>query len=363
VPPLAAEPRRGERFRSLDAWRGICALFVAALHFETVGWIHSSSLVQNAGRFVDFFFVLSGFVIAHAYGRRLQKGAVADFLIRRVGRLWPLHLATLAATIAMGLAGALLGLTVRGWEYETLPAQVTMTHAWGFLNRLTWNGPSWSISTEMFAYALFALLAWRLPGRWLDVACAATLALALWILLAVAPDGMSSTVDFGIARCLFGFMAGALASRVWESGGLRPRGEPVAALLAFAAVAFLPWGAEPLVVPIFVWVVLVFASDNGVVSRQLQRPFPQLLGRVSYSIYMTHYIVGLTFMTVLVLFTSLSAEIDGSATVVASWWICDALSLIELAAVVALSCLTYAWIERPGRAWFNRRSEPVPAAW
>lgn len=60
------------RFRSLDAWRGICALCVAALHLNTIGWINTSALIQNAGRFVDFFFVLSGFVIAHAYRERLE---------------------------------------------------------------------------------------------------------------------------------------------------------------------------------------------------------------------------------------------------------------------------------------------------
>src|SRR5690348_13363894 len=95
-----------ERFRALDAWRGICALLVAAFHFPSPGAIHTSQVVQHAYRFVDFFFVLSGFVIAHAYRRSLENGELLPFMVRRIGRLWPLHAATLAALIVIAVAGA-----------------------------------------------------------------------------------------------------------------------------------------------------------------------------------------------------------------------------------------------------------------
>src|SRR5258708_14456580 len=62
------------RFRALDSWRGICALLVAAHHLEARGFIYWQPLVRNAWLFVDFFFVLSGFVIAHAYGANLSHG-------------------------------------------------------------------------------------------------------------------------------------------------------------------------------------------------------------------------------------------------------------------------------------------------
>lgn len=350
------------RFRALDAWRGMCALIVAAMHFQTIGYIHSSSLVQHAGRFVDFFFVLSGFVIAHAYRSRLRGDGARTFLLRRIGRLWPLQVVTLCTTILMAIAGSFLGLSVKGFVYEAIPVNLTMTHSWGFLDRLTWNGPSWSISTEMFAYLTFALLGWRLRGMMLDTACGVILAVSLLVLFHFAP-GFESTYDFGIARCLVGFMAGVLAARLWEVTSFRPRGEMFAMILTFAAVMFLPDKLVALVVPVFAWTVLVFASDAGGISRILITTFPQLLGRISYSIYMTHYIVGLTIITGLTLFTGLIREVDGVATVVADWRIADPLSLAYLVMVVAVSCLTYAWIERPGRRWFNERADWVPAAW
>lgn len=350
------------RFRSLDAWRGICALIVAATHFHTNGYIHSSLLVQRAGRFVDFFFVLSGFVIAHAYRHRLKGGGAWSFLMRRVGRLWPLHLVTLGATVLMAIAGSFLGLTIQGFVYGAIFANVTMTHSWGFLDRLTWNGPSWSISTEMFAYILFALLGWRLRGLRLDIACVIVLIASLLVMAQYAPD-FQATYDFGIARCLVGFMAGVLTARLWELTRFRPMGEIFAVCLTFVAVVLLPDRLGGLIVPVFAWTVLVFASDAGVVSRILKTASPQLLGRVSYSIYMTHYIIGVTIITGLTLFTGLTQQVDGTATVVADWRVADALSLTYLAVVVAVSCLTFSSIERPGRRWFNQRAEAIPAAW
>lgn len=350
------------RFRSLDAWRGICALCVAALHLNTIGWINTSALIQNAGRFVDFFFVLSGFVIAHAYRERLEQGHWRSFLMRRIGRLWPLHMATLAVTVLLAIAGSFVGLSVRIFEYSTIPANITMTHAWGYLNRLTWNGPSWSISAEMFAYIAFALLASRLQRGRLDVACIVALAVSLLVLTFVAP-GLATDFDFSIFRCLYGFMAGVLASRVWLSTRFRPRGEIAATIMTFITVTFLPEAGEPLIVPIFVWTVLVFAADAGPVSTMLKRPVPQMLGKISYSIYMDHYIVGLTLLTALSLVAGATAEVNGTRTIVTAPLIADTITVGYLALVVGVARVTYALIEVPGRRWFNARAETVPVAW
>jgi peptidoglycan/LPS O-acetylase OafA/YrhL len=350
------------RFRSLDAWRGVCALCVAVLHLNTTGIFATGARTYHASRLVDFFFVLSGFVIAHAYRDSLARGQVGTFLLRRVGRLWPLHIAILGLLVAMALAGSRLGLHVQGWDYSALPANLTLTHSWGFYDQLTWNGPSWSISTEILAYLLYALMAWRIRGRALDAAAAIVMAAAVFMLVAIAPKGMDSAQHFGAVRCLFGFMAGTLANSLWR-GGLRLRGELPALLAAIAAAAWLPDAAAILIVPVFAWTILVFASDAGRISRALGHRFPQMLGRVSYSIYMVHYAIDVGLMTILLLATPLVREVNGVATVVAPTWLADAISLFYLAVVVLVANLTYAAIEKPGRQLFHRRGEAVPAAW
>ncbi|TIW91548.1 MAG: acyltransferase, partial [Mesorhizobium sp.] len=88
----------GERFLVLDSWRGICALLVALFHFPTGSTISQSAFIGSSYLFVDFFFVLSGFVIASSYGNRLsQPQQVARFALVRFGRIYPLHLLMLAA--------------------------------------------------------------------------------------------------------------------------------------------------------------------------------------------------------------------------------------------------------------------------
>ena len=348
--------------RALHAWRGVAAIVVAASHFNTTGYIGGGQVAANAERLVDFFFVLSGFVIAYAYRDRLQRGEIAYFLVRRIGRLWPLHIATLAIIVLMALAGRQIGFTVHGWTWSSLPATVTLTHSWGFLDRNVWNGPSWSISTEMFAYLLFAFLAWRTPARLLDSVCAAAILVSIWILVAFSPEGMRSTHDFGLARCVLGFMTGVLGHSMW-SAGLRLKGEIAAVIVTSVAVVFLPLSLDALTVPLFLWLVLAFAEDSGPVSGLLSRPFPQMLGTVSYSIYMIHYPINVALMTALLMFTNWTAEVAGLTTVIAPWWIADPLSILFLLATVAASQLTYAWIERVGRTFFNSRTEPVPAAW
>jgi peptidoglycan/LPS O-acetylase OafA/YrhL len=108
--------------------------------------------------FVDLFFVVSGFVIARQYfGRVNDAGSIGRFLWRRLARIYPLHLATLAFYLA--LAGALHFGAARTdnparYPLSDLPAQFLLLHAF-VGERLTFNFPSWSLSAEMFCYLLF----------------------------------------------------------------------------------------------------------------------------------------------------------------------------------------------------------------
>ena len=92
------------RFEALDAWRGVCALLVAMFHLQAYSHIYDWSLVRHSFLFVDFFFVLSGFVIAGSYRAKLLGGfSIWHFMLLRFGRLYPLHLAILAIFIGIEL--------------------------------------------------------------------------------------------------------------------------------------------------------------------------------------------------------------------------------------------------------------------
>lgn len=296
------------RFQVLDSWRGVAALLVALFHFRFLGHFYESPFVRHGWLWVDFFFVLSGFVITHAYANRLRApGGVWSFAVRRFGRLWPLHIAVLAAFAGLELVK--WGLTLSGVLAESVPAfaageqyslaslatNALLIHSLGVHEMLTWNKPSWSISTELYVCVAFAL-AYRLPRQWFRLLALLGIAGGFF---AVAQSGsyLNTTYDFGFFRCALGFLLGHFVYAVF--GALRSarfRGSTAVEAGAVAGVVlFIAWlgvGATTLAAPlVFSAVVLVFALEDGRISRFLSmKPFLKL-GEWSYSIYMVHMLV------------------------------------------------------------------------
>jgi peptidoglycan/LPS O-acetylase OafA/YrhL len=87
------------RYAALDGLRGIAALLVALLHTPFQSPMCDIALIRNGGLYVDFFFVLSGFVLTHAHVNK--NDTFTSFFIKRTGRLWPLHIFLLAALIGL----------------------------------------------------------------------------------------------------------------------------------------------------------------------------------------------------------------------------------------------------------------------
>ena len=112
----------------------------------------------------DFFLILSGFVLAKAYGAAVasRKVSLARFWLKRLARCYPTHIITLAMLVAMVLAAGWLGLAQSNegrFDLSGLPAQILLLHAFG-LGGGHWNIPSWTISTLLICYAFFPML-WR----------------------------------------------------------------------------------------------------------------------------------------------------------------------------------------------------------
>jgi peptidoglycan/LPS O-acetylase OafA/YrhL len=353
-------------FPALESLRGLSALGVTLFH---VGWGFSLAglgLIANSWLFVDLFFVLSGFVLAHTYSAGLsEQGAVGRFALRRLFRLYPLHLATLLVFVF-----AHLGLSfVLGPRAETsafvaanepfatqLLAHLSLAHAANLTPSTAFNGPSWSIAAEAFAYLAFALIAasplWR-RGRVLAFAGLALLGLVM--LQAISPlAGLFSTYDAGVWRALFGFSVGVITQT-----GLKPAirlftARPSLASLAqalglAAAIAFIAsFGmhdpitlAAPL---LFAWPILALAAaPQGLPARALSAPPLVWLGTISYSVYLVHYPIALAIGEVMDKLGEKAPPVFGDLAVLAYW-----------VAVIVASAITYRLIEAPARD-FGRR--------
>ena len=352
---------------------------VVLYHFAAYSHLVLQPLVRNADLFVDFFFVLSGFVIMASYGDKLRHGYSASrFLLLRLGRVYPLH-AALIVPFALILA-VKSGTGTTFWEATA--TNTLLLHGLG----LSWIGektlgalnfPSWSISAEFAAYVLFAATA-TLPQslfRWLIGAAIVFCPLAI---LLYSPELMNTTYDFGIVRCLYGFALGIVCFEIhtrfdWtaliRSKPARSLVEATATAIVFLAVGRL--GEQnhlTVAVPIlFGAVVLVFARESGTVSRVLLcRPW-QAIGTLSYSIYMVHALVQVAMraagfavqhVTHRPVFTAMRFGSGMEDMLGVTLWQGDAATLIMFALTTALAALTYRTIEEPARLWSRRLNLP-----
>jgi peptidoglycan/LPS O-acetylase OafA/YrhL len=383
------------RFAALDGLRGVSAIAVVLFHAPIAFHLFDSPLVREAYNFVDFFFVLSGFVIAHAYGDRLATGTqFAEYMLRRVARLWPLHLVTLAAALAVEIAIYLsatrLGIELRpsfvGERSLTLLLpNALLLHGWAPLI-MSWNAPSWSISAEFLAYIIFGMVMVLARSRTTMVG-ATILGLAWFVSLSLAPDDAMYAGLPGL-RAVCGFFAGVLMHRVFTQAGRPNWSMALATSLEIAAVisiaAFLVFVSRkettPWVTPVFAATVYIFAAERGALSRLLKASLPQLLGRLSYSIYLTHAVLisasilvfmiagealGLDLLTPAQVLYSAAVErgIDWLVLDIGSPWANDLLVGAQIAIVICVSMVTYRRIELPGQIAFRSLGErPRPNA-
>ena len=372
--PALSQPysidRPRARFEALDSLRGVAALGVAWGHF------YGPPIAGGNRQFafyllVDLFFVLSGFVLAHRYLDELLERRVTlkEFTVHRFARLYPLHL--------YGLIGILLLSLVRGGMYPadgthgfgalmsgiepypdgklfTFVMHLFLAQGIGFTpGGLSWHGPSWSISTEFFAplVLFFWITCWRerLGGMHTSFVLPTSL-LALACLLAIHNTGRTLDVhvqnilpwlNYGILRCLAETAIGVLMYRCYrrlhehiDPGIALATAVEAALLVAIGSVLFRKPFSSPedvLIVPLFAALVLWIASPRGAIATLLLRPPFRWIGRISYSIYINHFLVVIAL----------------SLVIFKPWWLYFGL-------VLGLSWATYRFIEAPARAAINR---------
>ncbi len=335
--------------RALTGARGLAAWFVVLYHLRRAvadlpGW--AEGILAKGSLAVDFFFLLSGFVIALAWHDRLREGGLASvppFLRRRIARVWPLHLVILAGTVALA---TLLTATGRANEAEypwaELPLHLLLVHNWRLTDTLTWNDPAWSISAEFAAYLLFPLLALAVdPRRWPTPLLLAGIAAPL-VLLHLAMRGQPTLgqdiPSFGVVRCLAEFATGALLCALW-----RRHHDASPALPALAAAAlFATWIAgapETLAVPAaLAALLLALALSAGRPGNPFESRTLHALGEISYATYLGHFLLWQVFKLLLV----------DDATAVP-----PILVALYLLLVLASSIALYHLVERPAQAWVN----------
>ena len=241
-------------FSGLESLRGVAALMVALYHVSwrthVLGW----SIVRNDYLMVDFFFVLSGFVIFHSYGHRLRTILQTKrFLLLRLGRLYPLHLATMLFFVAVECAKwtalRLHWLPIASAPFSvnqpaTLVSNLLLIHALGIHKDPTWNVPSWSISAEFYTYLLCAVVCMMFSSAKPLLAASGALAAAGFAVSWFLAGSLTSTAQYSFFRCMFGFFSGVIAWHIYRrlaERGLGARMQRAAAWIEAALLAVAVW--------------------------------------------------------------------------------------------------------------------------
>ncbi len=298
----------------LDGLRGVAAIMVLWYHiFEAYATSALDQIINHGYLAVDFFFILSGFVIGYAYDDRWKAMRIKDFFKRRIIRLHP-----------MVVMGSLIGAAVfylpdySEWQVAKVTASMllvaTLMNAFlipatpsaeirGLGEMYPLNGPSWSLFFEYVGNILYAIFLRRLPTKLLAGLVGALaiglMYFAIWndgymgVGWTMTPDNMIG----GSLRLLFSFSAGLLLSRIFKPTRIRLNfwviGLCIVLLTAMPRIGgseFL-WinGLYDSLCIIIVFPLLVLCGASSKIINPTTHKVCKLLGDISYPLYMVHY--------------------------------------------------------------------------
>ena len=313
---MATFPDSKPHYHILDGLRGVAAVTVVCFHiFEAFATSHLDQRINHGYLAVDFFFILSGFVVGYAYDNRWGVMKTKDFIKRRIIRLQPMVVmgavigaimfyfqdcsvwdVSKVSVIALFLATFLSALLI--------PA-TPGTEVRGLGEMFPLNGPSWSLFFEYIGNILYALFIRRLPTKALaSLVVVAGCGLALFAILGPLGDicvGYSLTgTEFtgGSLRLLFSFSAGLLIFRIFKPAKNVKGAFWICSLLLVTLLA-VPriGGAEHLwmngiydsMCCILFFPLLVYFGASGKITGKYTTRICKFLGDISYPLYMVHY--------------------------------------------------------------------------
>lgn len=383
---MSASPPKPVEIRALNGARAFPPLVLVLFHFfEGHGYRHFWPLDYLAARgylWVEFFFCLSGFVLAHVYGPRLKTLFTArgygEFLKTRLIRLYPLHLFMLAVILVLVIAtrhfaaeGGYHSIFDLKYHMDASPKgfflSLFLVQAWHTMDRLTWNWVSWFVSVEWALCLLFPLLLWLADGRvWRGAALVLAGLAGVVALDLTSNHGLDITYNWGVLRGLAEFAIGmgfAVFYRAWKPRDRLPTWTHSLIQIALVAALFYAiydtgwshtardiWTALPIMA-----LVLALAFDRGLVAAALKTRLPQAMGGWSYATYL-----GQTFGLLLIrvlerrAYPPPATPMLGTTFASLAWWL-EPVGLVIFC--VLWGALIATLVEHPATVWLKRRLE------
>lgn len=358
-------------YEILDGLRGIAAVMVVLFHIlETfTGGNHYTQIINHGYLAVDFFFLLSGYVIGYAYDDRWGKMTIGDFFKRRLIRLHPMIIFGMVVGAIFFYFGEspivfpkigetpvsqMLLIMLIGFTLIPVPTSMDI-RGWTEMHPL--NGPAWSLFFEYVANILYALFIRRFSNTLLAVLVFISgVVLIHWGVTGPSGDVIGGwsldplQLRIGFTRLMFPFFAGLLLSRISKPGKIN-NAFLWSGLLLILMMSFPRIGGEVdhwknglydslsiiLVFPVIVWIGASGKLSEGIVSKLCK-----FLGDISYPIYIVHYPI---------IYVYTAWVVDNNVSMVNSIWA----SFAVLFGSIALAYLGLRLYDIPVRKWLTRK--------
>ena len=381
---------------NLTPMRGIAALLTVIYHVDLMIGNGGDMLVKRSHTMllsrmylmVDFFFILSGFIMFYVYGKmfssNVNKELFKKFTIARFARVYPLHFFTLGYCIVLFFISERMGIPkipVLQTEnnFFSIFTNTLLLHSMNFHNWFSWNHASWSISVEWWAYMLFPFLVAPISkmnsGKKAIIAIMCFmgyLAIAFFIIpivtipkeipfVKIDPSQLSINVAFqyGYIRCLCGFILGMIVYQAYHAKWLSNfiANGYILIVLTFIAFISMHFNLPDFVTIIpFPFILLCGAYGSNGIDNFFANKFLQRLGDWSFSIYLVHQPLLFTIGSIMSYLNPMDPNKPVSGPppkpeMLTGWVICIAFLILTL----AISFVTYRFIEVPARNRINRR--------
>lgn len=361
---------------NLTPLRGIAALMVVIYHFDSVvaNFVnqHKSMLIEKCYLMVDLFFIMSGFIMLHVYGSMFSEAILKKdffkFIRARIARVYPLHFFTLLICVIV-----FYGLQQPDSPINNplaIPTHLLLLHSFGIHKIFTWNVPSWSISAEWWAYMIFPLLVIFL-GKYKKIGLIILTTLSILLYFSIlyflprvnsfvptlpVPHDLNVTYDYGYVRGIAGFIAGMITYMGFQKKEVVKylNSDLIVILSVLTTILLFHFGANDLIIIIsFILLVLTIAANKKGLYKLFQLRPLQYLGKISYSIYLTHSIA--MFFLAVPIITKLGYIYKGPGSLQIPFftgtWVCT----VFLLGVIIISSVSFYLIEKPCRSWLNRK--------
>jgi peptidoglycan/LPS O-acetylase OafA/YrhL len=290
-----------QKIYELESLRGIFAFLIVIFHFPTDNILYNNSFTKNSFFAVDFFFVLSGFIISLNYEDKIDNfKELKLFFKKRFFRLYPLHLLFLMIFVVLELFKLFLAI-----NYEIIPnngfsnftdfiKNILLIHG---LNGQSFNEPSWSISVEFICYIIFGF--YCLSAKKLYLTPVFLIFFGAFLIL-MDPNHTSFAQ---LGRCIYSFFIGYYVYKLSKKNIVI--NSKYISLILFVISLYsisIEFKHKFLILPLlFSLNIFLIVKNNklAILNEFLNLSFFKFLGKISYSMYLTHYIIAYALRQIL----------------------------------------------------------------